>query len=248
MDGGYVVPEIAVLRAHMLLSLGLAREWSFEKNFLNRNPKARLIGVDHTVGVTIFLKDIWQTLPRATAYFLVLDWSKGKKFWLKTVNAANYFVLFRLLGTHIRKKVAATTRGSEISINEIIKSVPTVQSQGIFIKMDIESSEYFAVPDIVRNEARILCVAAEFHNLKATAKIFNVAIKAMLAHYHIVHIHGNNFGSFNEREDFPDTVEITFLHKSLLPPTAKLTNRSYPVSGLDYPNDPRYPDYSIRFE
>jgi hypothetical protein len=49
-DGGYVIPEDEIRNCALLISLGLSDNWEFDKEFLARNPDARVIGVDHTVG------------------------------------------------------------------------------------------------------------------------------------------------------------------------------------------------------
>ncbi|QTL36944.1 hypothetical protein [Pseudoalteromonas viridis] len=98
-----------------------------------------------------------------------------------------------------------------------------------------------------RTAERINVVAAEFHHLDTHTEHFNQFIAAMSERFHVVHIHGNNYGRYVDTIDFPETVEITFINKTLMP-DARPSPHSYPVAGLDFPNNPKKPDYSLAFE
>ncbi|MBK6291402.1 MAG: hypothetical protein IPF59_06535 [Ignavibacteria bacterium] len=54
-DGGYVVPDKLVDTADVLLSLGLAEEWTFDMEMQERNPALRIIGVDHSIQPRTFM-------------------------------------------------------------------------------------------------------------------------------------------------------------------------------------------------
>ncbi|MCK9264757.1 MAG: hypothetical protein M0R18_13200 [Deltaproteobacteria bacterium] len=189
-----------------------------------------------------------KSLPQAIFRFMILDWKKGQRFAGRAIRALKYFLFFTGERIHIRKKVSDVDNEHKTSINGIIRSLHLSEDQTVFLKMDIEGSEYRTITDIIKNENKITCIAAEFHYLNTQTDIFNEAIARLLNHYHIVHIHGNNGGIYDAHQDFPETVEITFLHKTALNHPPAPSTRRYPVSGLDFPNDSKKPDYELRFE
>ncbi|MFN6134821.1 MAG: hypothetical protein ACK475_00890, partial [Bacteroidota bacterium] len=73
-------------------------------------------------------------------------------------------------------------------------------------------------------------------------------ISRLLQLFRIVHILGNNYAPYSREENFPDVVEITFIHKDLCPQAATPSRRSYPDALLDLPNDPEKPDYVLVFD
>lgn len=247
-DGGYVVPEPQVHSSSYLISLGISDDWSFEQAFLKKNPEARLLGFDHSIGPRLLGIRFLKSLPQAIFRFMILDWKKGQRFAGRAIRALKYFLFFTGERIHIRKKVSDVDNEHKTSINGIIRSLHLSEDQTVFLKMDIEGSEYRTITDIIKNENKITCIAAEFHYLNTQTDIFNEAIARLLNHYHIVHIHGNNGGIYDAHQDFPETVEITFLHKTALNHPPAPSTRRYPVSGLDFPNDSKKPDYELRFE
>ena len=48
-DGGYVIPKTVFKLCDGLLSFGINKDWSFEKDFSNRNPKANIHCYDYSV-------------------------------------------------------------------------------------------------------------------------------------------------------------------------------------------------------
>lgn len=48
--------------------------------------------------------------------------------------------------------------------------------------------------------------------------------------------------------EFPNAVEITFVHKALIAGSPAPSVREYPRADLDCPNLPRRPDYPLHFE
>ena len=48
-DGGYVIPKSILLKSESLLSYGINKDWSFEKDFNSINPKSKIHCYDHTL-------------------------------------------------------------------------------------------------------------------------------------------------------------------------------------------------------
>jgi hypothetical protein len=112
--------------------------------------------------------------------------------------------------------------------------------------MDIEGGEYRVLDDLLRHSKNIVSIAIEFHDVDILSGLFNALVEKIKHDFYIVHIHGNNLGGTTPGK-FPMAPEITFLNKrffSSVPPPSRL---NYPVPGLDYPNHPRFPEFSFDF-
>ena len=70
-------------------------------------------------------------------------------------------------------------------------------------------------------------------------------IRKLQEYFDITHIHANNYREYNQ-DGFPINVEISFLNKSLKGKTVK--NFDYPISNLDFPNNPDIQDLRFSFK
>ena len=245
-DGGYVVPATEVRTATVLLSLGINQDWSFDRAFVEANPRARVIGVDHSVGAALFARQIAENLiniPR--------DRLRNRRHVRKDIavlrNSLDYFLFFRGRHRHIRKRVARHDSASTISVASLC-DMARASGRTVFLKMDVEGAEYDLIADIVGCEASVHCLVAEFHAISKRTDAFNRSVAQLLEHFRIVHIHGNNYSSYDAANDFPNAVEITFVHRAIFEGPPVLSARDYPRAGLDLPNLPRRPDYPLHFE
>jgi hypothetical protein len=247
-DGGYVVPGDQLAQCKLLLSLGVNDDWSFDRDFVARVPDLRVVGVDHTVGPDLFRRRLLRSLFKLPGYALILHRRKLRHYrrWLAV--SIDYFRFFREPHRHVRKMVAASNGPEQITITQLITDhAGSTAAPDVFLKMDIEGWEYECIGDILRNAERIRCLAAEFHHLDTRTDAFNRAMAALAGKFSLVHIHGNNFTAYDRANDFPSTVEITWVNKSLMPAGARPSTRSYPASGLDFPNDPDAADPALHF-
>jgi hypothetical protein len=247
-DGGYVVPANQISHCRFLISLGLCDNWKFDKDFLKLNPAVSIVGVDHTVGPAFFISGIPACLCKILGYALLFNRAKLAKYTSRLGAYLEYFSFFRDPHKHLRRRVsAASSSAIDITLNAILNTCAPSGEHDVFLKMDIEGSEYEIVPDIIKNHPRIRCLVAEFHRLHKRTEEFNQAIRALARHFSIVHIHGNNIGPYDETINFPITVEITWINKDILPDEPGPSTMSYPREGLDFPNTPTRPDYKLSF-
>ena len=246
-DGGYVVPGDQIVHCETLISLGLSDDWSFDKACLALNPVLKIIGVDHTVGPLPFTRRILRSLWKIPLYALTGNQTKRTKYTRKLRNHIDYFIFFRDPHRHIKKRVSSGTGPLDINLQKIFDLAESSDSGcNVFLKMDIEGSEYEVISDIVRHQHRIRCIAAEFHHLDKNPDDFNTAVRALTQQFYIVHIHANNYGGYHD--NFPATVEITFVNKSLFEQPLLPSRHQYPREKLDFPNNPKIPDYRLQFE
>lgn len=246
-DGGYVIPKTHIKDTDVLLSLGINDDWRFDKEFQALNPDCRVVGVDYTVGLSFIVRKTLQNSVKSLINTLLFRNDKRQKYWTRLLNCVFFYSFFRGQNRHLQRRVSETSGQLDISLDELIEHHCGDHQDTVFLKMDIEGAEYQIINDLCKHANRINVVAAEFHHLDTKTTQFNDFITAMSEYFHVVHIHGNNYGKYVDAIDFPETVEITFINKSLMSDPAP-SHHSYPVEGLDFPNNPKKPDYNIAFE
>ncbi|MCF6441787.1 FkbM family methyltransferase [Pseudoalteromonas luteoviolacea] len=246
-DGGYVVPKSYISGTDTLLSLGINDDWKFDKEFQMENPNSKVVGVDYTVGLGFIVKKTLQNSVKSLINTILFRHDKRNKYWTRLLNCVFFYSFFRDKNIHLKRRVSDKSDQLDISLDELIEQYCGSKSDTVFLKMDIEGAEYQVIGDLCKHANRINVVAAEFHNLDTKSNEFNQFIEAISEHFYIVHIHGNNYGRYVDSIDFPETVEITFINKSLMS-NVKVSKNSYPVEGLDFPNNPKKPDYRLCFE
>ena len=121
--------------------------------------------------------------------------------------------------------------------------IDNIASEKIFLKMDIEGSEYGLISSILNASDKIVGMVIEFHAISLLREQFASSIKSLQEHYDIVHIHANNFGGVCD-DKLPHTLEITFLKHEF-----SVKERRYHayLENLDTPNCISEEDYKIYF-
>jgi hypothetical protein len=246
-DGAYVVDGRLIDKAIAILSLGLGYEWTFDETVRRRNPGAVIIGVDPTIRPSWF---VWTWLKTSLKLIIYRPLGDAHKIeWNQRWNTISrqYFRLFRGPIQHIQKFVSDKDGPGEVSIPTLIRMLGEIPRHGLVLKMDIEGSEYGVIPDICENHGLISTLAVEFHDVTTQPERFNRSVELLREHFSIVHIHGNNVGPYSSEENFPDVLEITFIHKDLCPTPERPSGRTYPDPVLDVPNKPGRADYPLKF-
>lgn len=155
---------------------------------------------------------------------------------LRRLRFLDYRRFFRDEAVHVRRRVGPDTIGEAFASVE--KHAPT------FVKMDIEGAEYDVWSAAMERQASIDAMVVEFHDLDDRAEELNACMTAAREHFHVVHVHGNNYGARTDY-GFPCVVEVTLEHKRRFSAPPEPCKRVYPVAGLDTPNDPTRPDYEL---
>jgi hypothetical protein len=87
----------------------------------------------------------------------------------------------------------------------------------------------------------------EFHDLDILWEPFEKIMRRAEKEFILTHVHGNNYGSLVPGSSVPMGIEVTFVHRSLLPDDLEPFKGEYPLPGLDFPNDPGQADIPLRF-
>ncbi len=247
-DGGYVVPGDQLRRCRLLLSLGVNDDWNFDRACVEAVNGLKVVGVDHTVGPWLFLRRIVHGAWKMAVYTLRRRPDKVRAYRAWRDSGLDYFRFFREPHCHLRKMVAGSDGPGRITVSRLLAEYPSAQAEpDVFLKMDIEGSEYEAIADIVATAARIRCIAAEFHYLDQRTEQFNRAMHELRREFLPVHVHGNNYGPYDTPNDFPATIEVCLVNRRLLPAESVLSRHAYPRAGLDFPCNPEKPDFALVF-
>jgi hypothetical protein len=236
-DGGYVVPLDAIKNAGALVSFGLRFDWNFERDFRRLNPQAVVHCYDHTVS------------SRGALFFSATETLRFlTNFRPRTLRSAmtwfDYRGFFRGDVKHFQQRVWRDRSRNSVTVGDALARVQG--RRPIFLKIDIEGSEYRIMDDVLDNADIIGAIAIEFHDLDISPERFNETVAALREKFHVVHLHANNYADLSPF-DFPGAVEITFLNKALLTQEPVISAQRYPLAGLDQPNDPAMPDYEFHF-
>ena len=217
-DGGYVVPLNAVRAAGALLSFGLSHDWTFERDFKKRNANAVVHCYDHTVSLrTAFEYSIGQ-LIRFVLQFRTRALRRAFT-WI------DYIFFFRGDKIHFRQRIWRDNQDNSATVEDAFGRLPA--DCQVFVKIDIEGSEYRILDDVIRHSANIVSIAIEFHEVDILSERFNSLVEKIKRDFYIVHIHGNNMGGTTP-SGFPIAPEITFLNKRFFssPPPPSRASRA----------------------
>ncbi|MEK9780982.1 MAG: FkbM family methyltransferase [Gammaproteobacteria bacterium] len=225
-DGGYVVSESDVRKADLLISLGIADDWSFEEDF-HKLTRVPIIAYDGSVGKSFFAKQILKNIFR-------LD--KPKLFFSSINNYLSYNSFFKVDKKHFENYVGLDFGKQFVSMSSILE---THKNKKIFLKIDIEGSEYRILDSLINYSDNICGLAIEFHDCDINLKKIENFISAFP--HEIIHIHANNYSPVNFDIGIPLSLEITF--SSTKP---EISNFLLPHD-LDMPNNNKSEEIKLFF-
>ena len=229
-DGGYLICKKSLKETEYLLSFGISDDFSFEENFKRIN-NIKIISFDPTVSNFFFIKKIIKNLEKLNFKIFchnIINFTKFKKFFDNKNNIL------------IKKKIGkgGSLSHEHIEFNEIIKL--TNDSSSIFLKIDIEGSEYRILDDIINNNKIIKGIAIEFHDVDLHIdKIINFINKINLP---LVHVHPNNYSMYG-KDEIASCLEMTFSKNPEL-----INNEVTFPHNLDQKNNPDADDLKIHFK
>jgi hypothetical protein len=190
-DGGYVVDYRAVLASDILVSGGVGSNVRFESDFLDiRNGSTHLILIDPTIS-------IFRMITRGFYHFLKKEQSGFRSF----SEVFNFF--------YLRRKATIVGRylGVDFNLSDVLNSELIKKSSHIFLKLDIEGSEYDLLDSINLNSTQITGICIEFHDLSSDNNIFKLKYFLEKLDFDIISI------SINEDtlsvDGYPEILEIS---------------------------------------
>ncbi len=192
-DGGYLVSEADIVNTTLLLGLGINTDWNFEKNFLDLK-EIEVRAFDASTTFSLFLK---QALAEFTRF-------KFHKALTKPFKYLSFRIFFSGKKKFFAKYVGLNCGGIHTSLDSIISKL---SERDIFIKMDIEGSEYRCLEDMISHQTKISGAVIEFHDVDLHLdRIVDFVNRFSLT---LAHVHANNFAPITEKGT-PLAIELTF--------------------------------------
>lgn len=118
----------------------------------------------------------------------------------------------------------------------------------VFVKMDIEGSEYELTDLIIRHCDRITGITMEFHDCNGQRQKFVNTVKKLNNYFKIVHFHGNTYSGdtyFERPMLLTDALEISFVHPQFCESSQLRTQVHIPE--LDWSNCENFEDIEYFF-
>lgn len=238
-DGGYVLCSESVMRSKKLLSFGISDNWSFESEFIKKNDQITVDCYDFSISLSIFLGKAAQSLVK-----FAIRRVSFQKLLSSLTCPFRYCKFFRGRVRLFRERVSILQFNATDS--NIDKIFSRIDSSYVYLKMDIEGTEYKIIPEIMSKSSSICGMTIEFHDVYYLRKIFLDSLNLISEKFDIVHVHGNNFGFVSPVDGTPDVIEMSFVPKHT---HHNVINRlNAPIVNLDFPNNPLYPDYVFSLE
>jgi len=242
-DGGYVVARSSVEESQALISLGLSSEWSFDSEFLAKRKGIDYRAADRSSGSLRFTLAFLRSIAAAPL---------RPRAAVKLLSVAIRFLLLvpplqlkrrrRFFRKWVRVSVIDPRR--DVTIHHLLESIG--RKSGLFLKMDVEGGEYELLPAVLaiaeQEPDRFSGLCVEFHNVISREEEFHDILRRMQQTFSIVHLHANNAVPLTN--DFLDVLEISFARKL---GNEREQVRRLPIQGLDFPNNPEYPDLALVF-
>lgn len=214
-DGGYLVGKNTIKNSKNLVSLGICNDWSFEKDFKNKKKFLNILMFDDQLDIL----------------FLIKIFFKQKYIKLKLIALKNIVEYFLFVKNRFKQK-----RVSKKNFKKILQ----LFKKNIFLKIDIEGSEYQLLNDIMHYKNKICGIAIEFHNVDVNIKKIENFIKKL--DFYITNVHINNYSMFGKNL-IPKVIEIT------LEKNPRIINYSYlKESNLNHRNNINKKDLKIYFK
>ena len=239
-DGGYVVSEEIVKNCENLITLGLGSDWSFELDYIKSNSKVKIHVYDHTVSSYPYIVDILKYFRRFITFRTPLkNLIHRIKYYYKYLN----FLKLKNVNFFKTKICLPVTTNRECDLNMVFSKID--KNKKVVLKIDIEGSEYELTEQITENANKIKMLIMEFHWIDKNENIFIESVKKLKQHFEIIHIHGNNHHKKLD-SGLPIVLEMSLINKSEVKGNLDFVN-SFPITGLDFPNNPNKPDIKFKF-
>mgnify|MGYP001193684551 CR=1 FL=1 len=221
-DGGYLIGSNSIKKTKNLISLGIYDDWSFEKKFSKLNRDINILCFDDQTSVKFLVKKILNNC------FLLFFNFELKKFILSIVKLFEYIYISKQI-KFTKKKIKS---GDLEKITENLKN--------LFIKIDIEGSEYRIFEDLLKIQDKIVCLVIEFHDIDLHMDKIEKFINEIKLE--LIHIHPNNFCDLDSFGN-PTTIEVSFENNPIIEKDLLTIPHN-----LDQNCNPNGPDINISFQ
>ena len=236
-DGGYLAEIESIKNSNILISMGINNNWEFEKSFSKFNNDISIFSYDNMTDNRFLIKKIiLGILSIPNIYYF-------KRIVKNLINLIDYNIFFTKKNISYERIFLGLSNNPEdqiITLKKIIED-NNLQDKNIFLKIDIEGSEYRFLNELIIFQKNITGLIIEFHDVDLHKNRIIEFINNFSKN--ISHIHANNYGRFDINGD-PTVIEMTFTSNSK---KDKIAEVKLPHI-LDNPNNPLKKEINIKFE
>lgn len=151
--------------------------------------------------------------------------------------------------TFVKKNIAKYSSKTKANLRKFMEKY-----KNIFLKMDIEGSEYPWILSLTNEDLnQFKQITIEFHGINddSWGTPYNQKLecfKKLSNTHYLIHIHGNNFDTVSNVENLkiPNVVELTYINKQYVNKELEPNKMSLP-SKIDKPNCNSTPDIDLNF-
>ena len=234
-DGGYLVSKKSIFDSEMLLSAGIAWDFSFEKQYILLT-KNIIKCFDHTINTKHYFFTWFGILLQRLLFFSNLR--KIRSAFINLLNPIKFKRFIKNEKVNFFKIGLGIGDNRYMTLNDIINKF--TKNEKIFLKLDIEGDEYRLINDLLNFSNRISGLIIEFHYVDIHLnRIIDFVKKIDLT---LVHTHVNNAGPIIEK-NVPTLIELTFAKNP-----KKVGDLKSIKHLLDQPNLKNKEDPELKFE
>lgn len=221
-DGGYVISLKDINQSSHLITMGIQEDWSFEEQFSNLN-NIPVDSYDFSVGLISWLKCIMRPFYRR--FDIVTSFKNIAKPF-------RFYKFFTGNRKFYKKKIGISRPDCDLA--SVIGNL-----RNVYLKIDIEGSEYELLQQILELEHRLTGMAIEFHNLPENLDLLKKFYKN-LNKLKIVHVHPNSVSGLTLSNE-PKVLELSFSKNHKNEKVSVLPNQ------LDMPNSEQTQNIMVKF-
>lgn len=244
-DGGYVVSQELLSKTTKLVSLGYGWDSNFEICAIRNYPNIKSIIYDDVANFHSWIRP-WRKFPRfffgSLAHGKIVSPRQFAWFRPSLDFAKMSFLYPRKITYKNASIVRFPTSKNELNISHVFSGFDA--SEFVYLKIDIEGSEYEIIEQILESSNNLTGMTIEFHDISIRKEEFISCMKNLQTKFVINHLHPNNHRDLIN--GFPDVIEISFISKKLLHGDQLLRRES--LLDMDSPNNRSLPDYNLIFK
>ncbi|WP_075506997.1 hypothetical protein [Prochlorococcus marinus] len=247
-DGGYLIPSRIIFNSKSLISGGICTDWSFETQFINYGKIREFFFVDKDTSLRSLFLNSFRVFKRNLPIKI-----KIKQFFYCIYNSPRIFFFRRKYGSRFIDAYITSSK-EELSYHKSMTTIPSLISKlsfknelsSIFIKLDIEGSEWKVIDDIISLCPLISGLAIEVHDLDINGKKLDYFISELDERgIKLVHVHPNNAVGLCKGSNLPRLLELSFINSNLLTKEELNLKKNEPFKynyKYDRPCDPKVPE------
>ena len=138
MDGGYLVPTIALEVSSRLITFGVGPDWSFEEDFLARSTRNEVFAYDFSVSSYIFFEDACLSLFKNVAgksnFYQLRTRLRRYIAWLRFRKEARFCF-------HEKRVYDRKVFSDCITVDEVFRGLKSTPDHSIILKCDVEGGD-----------------------------------------------------------------------------------------------------------